>query len=36
MYTEEINEIASSSEDDERVIMPDGILTMAYGHKLHE
>ena len=29
---EEINKIALSSEDDKRVIMADGIHTLAYGH----
>ena len=32
IYTEEINKIALSSDDDKRVIMADGIQTMAYGH----
>ena len=31
-YTEEINKISLSSDDDERVIMADGIYTLAYGH----
>ena len=31
-YTEEINKIALSSDDDKRVIMADGIQTLAYGH----
>ena len=31
IYTEEINKIALSS-DDKRVIMADGIHTLAYGH----
>ena len=31
-YTEEINKIALSSDDDKRVIMADGIHTLAYGH----
>ena len=39
IYTEEINKIAISSDDDKRVIMTDGIHTLAYGHttlkKLH-
>ena len=30
IYTEEINKIALSSEDDKRVIMADGIHTLAY------
>ena len=33
IYTEEINKIAISSVDDKRVIMTDGINTLAYGHK---
>ena len=32
IYTEEINKIALSSDDDKRVIMVDGIQTLAYGH----
>ena len=32
LYTEEINKIAPSSDDDKRVIMTDGIHTLAYGH----
>ena len=32
IYTEEINKIALSSDDDKRVIMADGIHTPAYGH----
>ena len=32
IYTEEINKIALSSDDDIRVIMTDGIQTLAYGH----
>ena len=31
IYTEEINKIALSSDDDKRVIMADGICTLAYG-----
>ena len=31
-YTEEISKIALSSDDDKRVIMTDGIHTLAYGH----
>ena len=30
IYTEEINKIALSSDDDKPVIMADGILTLAY------
>ena len=33
IYTEEINKIALSSDDDKRVIMADGIHTLAYGHR---
>ena len=32
IYTEEINKIDLSSDDDKRVIMDDGIHTVAYGH----
>ena len=32
IYTEEINKISLSSDDDKRVIMPDRIHTLAYGH----
>ena len=32
IYTEEINKIVLSSDDDRRVIMADGIQTLAYGH----
>ena len=32
IYTEEINKIALSSDDDKRVIMADAIHTLAYGH----
>ena len=33
IYTEEINKIVLSSDDDKRFIMTDGIHTLAYGHK---
>ena len=33
IYTEEINKIALSSDDDKRVIMADEIHTLAYRHK---
>ena len=33
IYTEEINKIALSSDDDKRVIMTDELHTLAYGHK---
>jgi hypothetical protein len=32
IYTEEVNKIALSANDDKRVIMSDGIHTLAYGH----
>ena len=32
VYTEEINKIALSCDDDKRVILEDGIHTLAYGH----
>ena len=32
IYTEEINTITLSSDADKRVIMADGIQTLAYGH----
>ena len=32
MYTEEVNKVALSAEDDKKVIMEDGIHTLAYGH----
>ena len=32
IYCEEINKIALSADDDKRVIMDDGIHTLAYGH----
>ena len=31
VYTEEVNKVALSAEDDKRVIMEDGIHTLAYG-----
>ena len=31
IYTVEINKIALSSDDDKRVIMVDGMHTLAYG-----
>ena len=33
IYTEEINIIALSSDDDKRVTMADGIHTRAFGHR---
>ena len=32
IYTEEINKIVLSSDDDKRIIMADGIHTLAHGH----
>ena len=32
IYTEEINKIVLSFDDDKRVIITDGIYTLAYGH----
>jgi len=32
IYTEEINKVALSADDDKRIIMEDGISTLAYGH----
>jgi len=32
MYTEEVNKIALSADDDKRVIQEDQIHTLAYGH----
>jgi transposase len=32
IYTEEVNKVALSGEDDKRVIMDDGIHTLAHGH----
>ena len=32
IYTEEINKIALSSDDDKQVIMANGIHTLGYGH----
>ena len=34
LYTEEINKVALSGEDDKRIIQDDGISTLAYGHYL--
>ena len=34
IYIEEINKIALSSDEDKRVIMTDGIHTLAYDYKL--
>ena len=32
VYTEEVNKVALSADDDKRVILTDGISTLAYGH----
>ena len=32
VYTEEINKVALSADDDKRIILEDGIHTFAYGH----
>jgi len=32
LYTEEINKVALSAQDDKRIVLPDGISTLAYGH----
>jgi len=32
LYTEEVNKVALSAEDDKRVIKEDGIHTLALGH----
>ena len=32
LYTQQINKVALSAEDDKRIIMEDGISTLAYGH----
>jgi len=32
IYTEEVNKIALSADDDKRYILADGIHTLAYGH----
>jgi hypothetical protein len=34
IYTEEVNKIALSADDDKRVIMKDGVHTLSYGHFL--
>ena len=34
IYTEEINKIALSSDDDKRVIVANGMHTLAYGHTI--
>ena len=32
IYMDKINKIVHSSDDDKRIIMADGIHTLAYGH----
>ena len=32
IYTEEINKVALSADDDKRIILEDGVSTLAYGH----
>jgi len=32
VYTEEVNKVALSADDDKRIIMKDLISTLAYGH----
>ena len=32
VYTEEMNKVALSADDDKRIILEDGIHTLAYGH----
>ena len=32
IFTEEVNKVALSADDDKRVIMVDGISTLSYGH----
>ena len=32
MYTEEVNKVALSADDDERIILDDGVHTLAHGH----
>ena len=32
LFTEEVNKIALSANDDKRVILEDGIHTLAHGH----
>ena len=32
VYTEEVNKVALSVDDDKRVILADGINTLSYGH----
>ena len=32
IYTEQINKVALSADDDKRIILEDGVSTLAYGH----
>ena len=32
LYTEQINKVALSANDDKRIILEDGMHTLAYGH----
>jgi len=32
IYTEEVNKVALSADDDKRIIMENGISTLAHGH----
>ena len=32
IFTEEINKVALSADDDKRIILPDKVNTLAYGH----
>ena len=32
LYTQQINKVALSSNDDKRIILEDGMHTLAYGH----
>ena len=32
IYTEEVNKVALSADDDKRIILEDSIHTLAYGH----
>ena len=34
VFTEEINKVALSADDDKRIILPDKVNTLAYGHAL--
>ena len=32
VFTQKVNKIALSADDDKRFILPDGISTLAWGH----